>query len=273
MKLQEIREEFFRFFESKGHTIVPSAPMVVKNDPTLMFTNAGMNQFKDYFLGNSVPKNKRIANTQKCLRVSGKHNDLEEVGVDTYHHTMFEMLGNWSFGDYFKEEAISWAWELLTERYKIPVDRLYVTVFQGDETDGVPMDNESFEIWKRFIAEDRIILASKKDNFWEMGETGPCGPCTEIHVDLRNENERISTPGKQFVNEDHPQVIEIWNNVFMQFNRKANGSLEPLPATHVDTGMGLERLAMALQAKQSNYDTDLFQTLIKHMEKVSGKAY
>ncbi len=273
MTLQEIREEFLNFFESKGHIIVSSAPMVVKNDPTLMFTNAGMNQFKDYFLGNSIPKNKRIANTQKCLRVSGKHNDLEEVGVDTYHHTMFEMLGNWSFGDYFKEEAISWAWELLTERYKIPVDRLYVTVFEGDEKDGVPMDNESFEIWKRFIAEDRIILASKKDNFWEMGDTGPCGPCTEIHVDLRSENERLTKPGKEFVNEDHPQVIEIWNNVFMQFNRKANGTLEPLPATHVDTGMGLERLAMALQAKQSNYDTDLFQTLINHMEKVSGKKY
>jgi alanyl-tRNA synthetase len=273
MKLQEIREEFFRFFESKGHTIVPSAPMVVKNDPTLMFTNAGMNQFKDYFLGNSIPKNKRVANTQKCLRVSGKHNDLEEVGVDTYHHTMFEMLGNWSFGDYFKEEAISWAWELLTEVYKIPVDRLYVTVFEGDSKDNVPMDTESFEIWKRFIAEDRIILASKKDNFWEMGDTGPCGPCTEIHVDLRSENERLTAPGKQFVNEDHPQVIEIWNNVFMQFNRKANGSLEPLPATHVDTGMGLERLAMALQAKQSNYDTDLFQTLINHMVKVSGVKY
>jgi len=273
MKLQEIREEFFRFFESKGHQIVSSAPMVVKNDPTLMFTNAGMNQFKEYFLGNSIPKHKRIANTQKCLRVSGKHNDLEEVGVDTYHHTMFEMLGNWSFGDYFKEEAISWAWELLTEVYKIPVDRIYVTVFKGDASDNVPMDTESFEIWKRFISEDRIILASKKDNFWEMGETGPCGPCTEIHVDLRSDSERISTPGKQFVNEDHPQVIEIWNNVFMQFNRKANGSLEPLPATHVDTGMGLERLAMALQAKQSNYDTDLFQTLIQHMEKVSGKEY
>ena len=273
MKLQEIREEFFRFFESKGHQIVSSAPMVVKNDPTLMFTNAGMNQFKEYFLGNSIPEHKRIANTQKCLRVSGKHNDLEEVGVDTYHHTMFEMLGNWSFGDYFKEEAISWAWELLTEVYKIPVDRIYVTVFKGDASDNVPMDTESFEIWKRFISEDRIILASKKDNFWEMGETGPCGPCTEIHVDLRSDSERISTPGKQFVNEDHPQVIEIWNNVFMQFNRKANGSLEPLPATHVDTGMGLERLAMALQAKQSNYDTDLFQTLIQHMEKVSGKEY
>jgi alanyl-tRNA synthetase len=273
MKLQEIREEFFRFFESKGHTIVPSAPMVVKNDPTLMFTNAGMNQFKDYFLGNSIPKNTRIANTQKCLRVSGKHNDLEEVGVDTYHHTMFEMLGNWSFGDYFKEEAISWAWELLTEVYKIPKDRLYVTVFEGDEIDKVPMDIESLEIWKRFISEDRIILASKKDNFWEMGETGPCGPCTEIHVDLRSEKDRLEIPGKQFVNEDHPQVIEIWNNVFMQFNRKANGSLEPLPATHVDTGMGLERLAMALQGKQSNYDTDLFQSLISHMVNVSGIQY
>lgn len=273
MKLQEIREEFFRFFESKGHTIVPSAPMVLKNDPTLMFTNAGMNQFKDYFLGNSIPKNTRVANTQKCLRVSGKHNDLEEVGVDTYHHTMFEMLGNWSFGDYFKEEAISWAWELLTEIYKIPVDQLYVTVFKGDETDNVPMDQESYDIWKKFIAEDRIILASKKDNFWEMGDTGPCGPCTEIHVDLRSKNEKLTTPGRNLVNEDHPQVIEIWNNVFMQFNRKANGSLEPLPATHVDTGMGLERLAMALQGKQSNYDTDLFQTLIKHMEKVSGKKY
>ena len=273
MKLQEIREEFFRFFESKGHTIVPSAPMVVKNDPTLMFTNAGMNQFKDYFLGNSIPKNTRIANTQKCLRVSGKHNDLEEVGVDTYHHTMFEMLGNWSFGDYFKEEAISWAWELLTEVYKIPKDRLYVTVFEGDETDKVPMDTESLDIWKRFISEDRIILASKKDNFWEMGETGPCGPCTEIHVDLRSENDRLAIPGRQFVNEDHPQVIEIWNNVFMQFNRKANGSLEPLPSTHVDTGMGLERLAMALQGKQSNYDTDLFQSLINHMVNVSGIQY
>lgn len=273
MKLQEIREEFFRFFESKGHTIVPSAPMVVKNDPTLMFTNAGMNQFKDYFLGNSVPKVTRIANTQKCLRVSGKHNDLEEVGVDTYHHTMFEMLGNWSFGDYFKEEAISWAWELLTEVYKIPKDRLYVTVFEGDTTDNVPKDEESFAIWKRFIAEDRILLASKKDNFWEMGDTGPCGPCTEIHVDIRSEEERKAVDGKTLVNNDHPQVIEIWNNVFMQFNRKANGSLEPLPATHVDTGMGLERLAMALQGQRSNYDTDLFQTLINHMVKVSGIEY
>ncbi|MFN6086044.1 MAG: alanine--tRNA ligase [Fluviicola sp.] len=273
MTVHEIRKQFFDFFASKQHDIVPSASMVVKNDPTLMFTNAGMNQFKDFFLGNAVPKNKRVANSQKCLRVSGKHNDLEEVGVDTYHHTMFEMLGNWSFGDYFKEDAIKWAWELLTEVYKIPKDRLYVTVFEGDEKDGVPRDQESYDIWKKLIAEDRIILASKKDNFWEMGDTGPCGPCTEIHVDNRPEAERLKTDGKQFVNEDHPQVIEIWNNVFMQFNRKADGSLEKLPATHVDTGMGLERLAMTLQGKTSNYDIDLFQSLIKHLEKVSGKTY
>ncbi len=273
MKIHEIRKRFFDFFESKGHRIVPSAPMVVKNDPTLMFTNAGMNQFKDYFLGYSVPKDRRVANSQKCLRVSGKHNDLEEVGVDTYHHTMFEMLGNWSFGDYFKEEAITWAWELLTEEYKIPKDQLYVTVFEGDDSDGVPKDEESYAIWKKYIAEDRIILASKKDNFWEMGDTGPCGPCTEIHVDIRPEEERKAVSGKSLVNMDHPQVIEIWNNVFMQFNRKADGSLESLPATHVDTGMGLERLAVALQGKTSNYDTDLFQTLIQHVEKVSGFAY
>ncbi|MDX2360307.1 MAG: alanine--tRNA ligase [Crocinitomicaceae bacterium] len=273
MTTSEIRQAFFDYFESKGHSIVPSAPMVVKDDPTLMFINAGMNQFKDYFLGNAVPKNRRLANTQKCLRVSGKHNDLEEVGVDTYHHTMFEMLGNWSFGDYFKEEAIEWAWDLLTEVYKIPVNRLYVTVFEGDESDGVPRDDESITIWKKYIAEDRIILASKKDNFWEMGDIGPCGPCSEIHVDLRSDDDRNAQDGRSLVNEDHPQVIEIWNNVFMQFNRKANGSLEPLPETHVDTGMGLERLAMALQGKQSNYDTDLFQTLIAHMEKVSGVKY
>ncbi len=273
MKIQEIREEFFRFFASKGHEIVPSAPMVVKNDPTLMFTNAGMNQFKDFFLGNAVPKNPRVANSQKCLRVSGKHNDLEEVGVDTYHHTMFEMLGNWSCGDYFKEEAIAWAWELLTEVYKLPKDRLYVTVFEGDDQDGVPMDQESFDIWMKYIDKDRIILANKKDNFWEMGDTGPCGPCTEIHIDLRDQVEVDKVSGKQMVNQDHPQVIEIWNNVFMQFNRKADSSLEPLPATHVDTGMGLERLAMAMQGKQSNYDTDLFQALIQHMVKVSGVAY
>ena len=273
MKVSEIREQFFTFFASKGHEIVPSAPMVVKNDPTLMFTNAGMNQFKDFFLGNAIPKNPRIANSQKCLRVSGKHNDLEEVGVDTYHHTMFEMLGNWSFGDYFKEEAISWAWELLTEVYKIPKDKLYVTVFEGDAADNVPQDMESYAIWKKFIAEDRIILASKKDNFWEMGDTGPCGPCTEIHVDIRSKAERSLIPGRDLVNFDHPQVVEIWNNVFMQFNRKADGSLESLPATHVDTGMGLERLAMALQGKTSNYDTDLFQTLIQHIAKVSKVQY
>jgi alanyl-tRNA synthetase len=273
MTVSEIRQQFFDFFESKGHQIVSSAPMVVKNDPTLMFTNAGMNQFKDFFLGHQQAKQKRVANSQKCLRVSGKHNDLEEVGVDTYHHTMFEMLGNWSFGDYFKEEAISWAWELLTAVYKIPVDRLYVTVFEGDAKDGVPRDSESYDIWKKFIAEDRIILASKKDNFWEMGDTGPCGPCTEIHVDLRDESERQTVNGLTLVNNDHPQVIEIWNNVFMQFNRKADGSLEPLPSTHVDTGMGLERLAMALQGKQSNYDTDLFQTLIQFVSKESGIPY
>jgi len=273
MTLAEIRKQFFEYFESKGHEIVPSAPMVVKNDPTLMFINAGMNQFKDYFLGNSVPKNRRVANTQKCLRVSGKHNDLEEVGVDTYHHTMFEMLGNWSFGDYFKEDTIKWSWELLTDVYKIPKDRLYVTVFEGDEEDGVPVDQESIDLWTKYIDEDRIILANKKDNFWEMGDTGPCGPCTEIHIDLRSEDERQKVDGKSLVNEDDPQVVEIWNNVFMEFNRKANGSLEPLPEKHVDTGMGLERLAMALQGKQSNYDTDLFQGLIQHMEKVSGVEY
>ena len=273
MTVSVIRQQFFDFFESKGHQIVSSAPMVVKNDPTLMFTNAGMNQFKDFFLGYQTPSNRRVANSQKCLRVSGKHNDLEEVGVDTYHHTMFEMLGNWSFGDYFKEEAIGWAWELLTSVYKIPVDQLYVTVFEGDTKDGVAQDSESLNIWKKFIAEERIILASKKDNFWEMGDTGPCGPCTEIHVDLRSPEERAKGDGKNWVNADHPQVIEIWNNVFMEFNRKADGSLEPLPSKHVDTGMGLERLAMALQGKQSNYDTDLFQTLIQFISKEAGIPY
>lgn len=273
MTVSEIRQAFFDYFASKDHKIVPSAPMVVKDDPTLYFVNAGMNQFKDYFLGNQVPKDRRVANSQKCLRVSGKHNDLEEVGVDTYHHTMFEMLGNWSFGDYFKEEAIGWAWELLTEVYKLPKDRLYVTIFEGDEADGVPMDSDSQSIWQKYIDADRIITASKKDNFWEMGDVGPCGPCTEIHVDLRNEDERAKKDGKSLVNADHPQVIEIWNNVFMEFNRKADGSLEPLPEKHVDTGMGLERLAMALQGKQSNYDTDLFQKLIAHMEAVAGVKY
>ncbi len=273
MKLSDIRQTFFDFFQSKGHQIVPSAPMVVKNDPTLMFTNAGMNQFKDYFLGNTTPKHRRVANSQKCLRVSGKHNDLEEVGVDTYHHTMFEMLGNWSFGDYFKEEAIAWAWELLTEVYQIPKDKLYVTVFEGDEKDGLEKDMESYNIWKKYINEDRIIFASKKDNFWEMGDIGPCGPCTEIHVDNRSDEERKKTDGKELVNQDHPEVIEIWNNVFIQYNRKSDRSLEPLPEKHVDTGMGLERLAMTLQGKRSNYDIDLFQTLIEHISKVANVTY
>jgi alanyl-tRNA synthetase len=273
MTVAEIRQAFFDFFESKDHKIVSSAPLVVKDDPTLMFINAGMNQFKDYFLGNKTPKYRRIANTQKCLRVSGKHNDLEEVGVDTYHHTMFEMLGNWSFGDYFKEETIAWSWELLTDVFKIPTDRLYVTVFEGDKEDGVQIDIESIEIWKKYIDPKRIILASKKDNFWEMGEVGPCGPCTEIHVDLRPDNLREEVDGLTLVNQDHPQVIEIWNNVFMEYNRMADGSLVPLPEKHVDTGMGLERLAMALQGKQSNYDIDLFQKLIHHIEKVSGFKY
>lgn len=273
MRINEIRKTFLDYFDSKGHKVVSSAPMVVKNDPTLMFTNAGMNQFKDYFLGYNEAKDKRVANTQKCLRVSGKHNDLEEVGVDTYHHTMFEMLGNWSFGDYFKEETISWAWELLTKVYKLDIDRIYVTVFEGDKGDNLAVDQESIEIWKKYIDPDRIILADKKDNFWEMGETGPCGPCSEIHVDIRSEEERQKVDGKSLVNQDHPQVIEVWNLVFMQFNRKANKELEKLPATHVDTGMGLERLAMVMQAKQSNYDIDLFQALIQHLEKISGKKY
>jgi alanyl-tRNA synthetase len=269
----QIRQAFLDFFESKGHTIVPSAPIVVKNDPTLMFTNAGMNQFKDIILGNVAPFATRVANTQKCLRVSGKHNDLEEVGVDTYHHTMFEMLGNWSFGDYFKEEAIAWAWELLTEVYKLPKDRLYVTVFEGDEKENLAFDQDAYDYWKKWIAEDRILRGNKKDNFWEMGETGPCGPCSEIHVDLRSEEERKKVDGKSLVNESHPQVIEIWNNVFMEFNRKADGSLEPLPAKHVDTGMGFERLCMAMQAKTSNYDTDVFMPTIRFIEEVSGIKY
>src|SRR6185436_16980648 len=263
LSASNIREKFLSFFKSKGHEIVPSAPMVIKNDPTLMFTNAGMNQFKDFFLGNAVPKYKRVADTQKCLRVSGKHNDLDEVGVDTYHHTMFEMLGNWSFGDYFKKEAIEWAWELLTDVYKIPKDRLYVTVFEGDEKEKLPFDREAYDHWKKWIAEDRILKGNKKDNFWEMGDTGPCGPCSEIHVDLRDDAERKKLDGKNLVNTNHPLVIEIWNNVFMEFNRKADGSLEQLPAKHVDTGMGFERLCMVLQNKKSNYDTDVFQPLIQ----------
>ncbi|MBO5763985.1 MAG: alanine--tRNA ligase, partial [Bacteroidales bacterium] len=273
MTSNQIRECFLEFFRSKNHTIVPSAPMVVKNDPTLMFTNAGMNQFKDWFLGNTEVKHHRVADSQKCLRVSGKHNDLEEVGHDTYHHTMFEMLGNWSFGDYFKTEAIDWAWELLTEVYKLDKDRLYATVFEGYEKDGVPMDSEAKEAWLKHLPEDRIILGNKKDNFWEMGETGPCGPCSEIHIDLRSNQEREKVPGVELVNKSHHLVIEIWNLVFMQFNRKANGSLEPLPNKHVDTGMGLERLCMALQGKQSNYDTDVFQNMIDTIAKLTGKEY
>ena len=273
MTSSEIRTAFLEFFKNKGHQIVPSAPMVVKNDPTLMFTNAGMNQFKDIFLGNSPPKYKRIANTQKCLRVSGKHNDLEEVGIDTYHHTMFEMLGNWSFGDYFKKEAIAWSWELLTEVYKLPKDRLYVTVFEGDEKEKLAFDTESFDHWKKVIPEDRILKGNKKDNFWEMGDTGPCGPCTEIHIDLRTDDERKKIKGADFVNAGHPQVIEVWNNVFMEFNRKADSSLEALPARHVDTGMGFERLCMALQSKTSNYDTDVFQPIIQFIAVNAKKKY
>jgi len=241
MTSAEIRQAFLDFFYSKGHTIVPSAPIVVKDDPTLMFTNAGMNQFKDYFLGNRVPPYGRVADTQKCLRVSGKHNDLEEVGVDTYHHTMFEMLGNWSFGDYFKNEAITWSWELLTDVYRIPKNRLYATVFEGDQKEGIPASTIALKKWKEFLPEEHIVFGNKKDNFWEMGDTGPCGPCSEIHVDCRPEEERKKIPGHTLVNKDHPQVIEIWNNVFIQYNRKKDGSLEPLPATTVDTGMGLER--------------------------------
>lgn len=269
----QIRQQFLDFFASKQHTIVPSAPIVVKNDPTLLFTNAGMNQFKDYFLGNKSAPHPRIADTQKCLRVSGKHNDLEEVGVDTYHHTMFEMLGNWSFGNYFKDEAIAWSWELLSEVYGISKDRLYVTVFEGDAKEGLPKDQEAYDFWKRHIAEDRILMGNKKDNFWEMGDTGPCGPCTEIHVDCRSDEERKKVDGKTLVNNDHPQVIEIWNNVFIQFNRMKDGSLELLPAQHVDTGMGLERLVRVLQGKQSNYDTDLFTGTIAAVEKITGKTY
>ena len=268
-----IRKTFLDFFREKAHEIVPSAPMVLKDDPTLMFTNAGMNPFKDVFLGNRPAKAPRVADTQKCLRVSGKHNDLEEVGVDTYHHTMFEMLGNWSFGDYFKQEAIDWAWELLTERYGIEKDRLYITVFEGDQQDGLPLDQEAVDIWLKHVPEARILKADKKDNFWEMGETGPCGPCSEIHVDIRSEAERAAIPGADLVNQDHPQVIEIWNLVFMQFMRKADQSLEPLPAQHIDTGMGFERLAAVLQGKQSNYDTDVFQPLIGALCKASGKTY
>lgn len=273
MDSNQIRETFLDFFRSKGHRIVPSAPMVVKNDPTLMFTNAGMNQFKDLFLGNSPIRDRRVADSQKCLRVSGKHNDLEEVGLDTYHHTMFEMLGNWSFGDYFKKEAISWAWELLVDVYGLPKERLYATIFEGSPEEGIERDDEAYGYWKRFLPEDHIILGNKHDNFWEMGDTGPCGPCSEIHYDLRSDEERRGLDGRELVNKGHHLVIEIWNLVFMQFNRKADGRLEPLPARHVDTGMGFERLCMVLQGKQSNYDTDVFQPTICRLGEMCGRRY
>lgn len=273
MTSKEIRENFLNFFASKGHTIVPSAPMVVKDDPTLMFTNAGMNQFKDWFLGNSPAKYTRVADTQKCLRVSGKHNDLEEVGHDSYHHTMFEMLGNWSFGDYFKNEAIDWAWEILTEVYKLDKDRLYATVYEGSKEDGIGPDDEARNRWLKYLPAERILPGNKKDNFWEMGDTGPCGPCSEIHIDIRSSEERAKVPGSELVNKGHHLVIEIWNLVFIQYNRKANGELAALPQKHVDTGMGLERLCMALQGKQSNYDTDVFTNIISQISKLCGKKY
>src|SRR5690554_1178160 len=273
MNSQEIRSKFLEFFKSKQHAIVPSAPMVVKDDPTLMFINSGMAPFKEYFLGNAKPRSNRIADTQKCLRVSGKHNDLEEVGMDTYHHTMFEMLGNWSFGDYFKEDAIKWAWELLTEVYKIDKDLFYVTIFEGDQSEGLERDSEAYNIWRKYVSEDRILNGNKDDNFWEMGEQGPCGPCSEIHVDIRSEEEKQKTPGSELVNMDHPQVVEVWNLVFMQFNRKASGSLEQLPAQHVDTGMGFERLCTVLQNKKSNYDTDVFTPLIREIGAITKTEY
>ncbi len=274
MTSQQIRATFLDFFKSKNHTIVPSAPMVLKNDPTLMFVNSGMAPFKEYFLNNAVPKSSRLTDTQKCLRVSGKHNDLEEVGYDTYHHTLFEMLGNWSFGDYFKKEAITWAWELLTEVYKIDKSSLYVTVFEGStDKDNLSIDQEAFDLWKAIVPEERILLGNKKDNFWEMGDQGPCGPCSEIHVDIRSDEEKAKIDGKSLVNEDHPQVVEIWNLVFMQYNRKANGTLENLPNKHIDTGMGFERLCMVLQNVQSNYDTDVFKPLINKIEQITGLTY
>lgn len=274
MKSQDVRATFLNFFKEKQHSIVPSAPMVLKNDPTLMFTNSGMAPFKEYFLGNSIPKNNRISDTQKCLRVSGKHNDLEEVGYDTYHHTMFEMLGNWSFGDYFKKEAIAWAWELLTEVYGIDKDILYVTVFEGsNDSDKLDLDQEAYDYWKEIVPEDRILMGNKKDNFWEMGEQGPCGPCSEIHVDIRTQEEKAKVDGKTLINMDHPQVVEIWNLVFMQYNRKANGTLEDLPSKHIDTGMGFERLCMVMQNVKSNYDTDVFTPLIREVEAITNIHY
>ena len=273
MKSFEVRQQFLDFFESKKHKVVPSAPMVIKNDPTLMFTNAGMNPFKEYFLGNAVPSSKRVTDTQKCLRVSGKHNDLEEVGIDTYHHTFFEMLGNWSFGDYFKKEAIEWAWELLTEVYKIDPNKLYVTIFEGAPEEGIEKDNEAFDFWKAILPEERILLGNKQDNFWEMGDQGPCGPCSEIHVDIRSEEEKAKVSGAELVNQDHPQVIEVWNLVFIEFNRKADGSLEKLLEKHIDTGMGFERLCMVLQNTTSNYDTDVFTPLIREIETLTKSTY
>ncbi len=273
MNSKETRQKFLSFFKEKDHKIVSSAPMVIKDDPTLLFTNAGMNQFKEFFLGNRVAKNTRVTDTQKCLRVSGKHNDLEEVGKDTYHHTMFEMLGNWSFGDYFKKDAIQWAWELLTEEFEIETESLYVSVFEGSTDDGLDMDKEAFDLWKAIVPEDRILLGNKKDNFWEMGDQGPCGPCSEIHVDIRSDAEKAKVSGASLVNQDHPQVVEIWNLVFMQYNRKADGTLENLPAKHVDTGMGFERLCMVLQGKKSNYDTDVFTPIIREIEQVTHSDY
>ena len=273
MNSNKVRSTFLDFFKNKNHKVVKSAPMVIKNDPTLMFTNAGMNQFKDNFLGNSIIEFSRVADTQKCLRVSGKHNDLEEVGLDTYHHTMFEMLGNWSFGDYFKEEAIQWAWELLTKIYKIDKESLYITIFEGSKEDNTSLDQDALDIWSKIVEKDKIIFGNKKDNFWEMGDVGPCGPCSEIHVDIRSEKDKSIIPGKDLVNKDHPEVIEIWNLVFIQFNRKSNGSLENLPSKHIDTGMGFERLCMVLQGVKSNYDTDVFSPLIKELENISNVKY
>ena len=273
MKANTIRKLYLDFFKSKQHKTMESAPMVVHNDPTLMFTNAGMNQFKDVFLGDSTPIDRRVANSQKCLRVSGKHNDLEEVGHDTYHHTMFEMLGNWSFGDYFKEDAINWAWEFLVDVCELDIDRIYVTVFKGEQEDGLEKDYEAFNFWKKLLPEDRILDGNKKDNFWEMGETGPCGPCSEIHFDNRDDKERTKVSGQSLINKDHPEVIEIWNLVFMQYNRYSDGTLKSLPNNHVDTGMGFERLSMIMQGVKSNYDTDIFQPIIQEIAKKAGLNY
>ena len=273
MKATEVRQQFLDFFASKRHKVVSSAPMVIKDDPTLMFTNAGMNPFKEYFLGNATPSSSRVSNTQKCLRVSGKHNDLEEVGIDTYHHTFFEMLGNWSFGDYFKKEAIFWAWELLTDVYKIDPDKLYITIFEGSPEEEIKRDDEAYNIWKKILPEGRILMGNKKDNFWEMGDQGPCGPCSEIHIDIRTEDEKLKVSGSELVNQDHPHVIELWNLVFIEFNRKADGTLEKLPNKHIDTGMGFERLCMVLQNKKSNYDTDIFTPLVREIETLTNSTY